>query len=87
MKPRITHVSVESRFVVALQFGDGFRGSVDLGPWFAERGGLFTALQNPEYFKGVRIDPDSQTLVWPNGVDLDPAMLYDAARAPAEQSG
>jgi Protein of unknown function (DUF2442) len=86
MPHRITHVSIETRFVVALHFSDGSCGSVDLEPWFAGRGGLFTALQNPEFFQRVKIDPDSHTLVWPNGVDLDPAMLYDAARTPAHRA-
>jgi len=28
-------------------------------------------------FNQVRIDPEVQTLVWPNGADFDPATLHD----------
>ena len=28
-------------------------------------------------FDQVQIDPETQTLVWPNGADFDPATLHD----------
>lgn len=40
-------------------------------------GVLFAPLRDPELFRQVRIDPEVQTLVWPNGADYDPATLYD----------
>jgi len=40
-------------------------------------GALFAPLRDPELFRQVRIDPEVQTLVWPNGADYDPATLYD----------
>jgi hypothetical protein len=34
-------------------------------------------LRDAALFNQVRIDPEVQTLVWPNGADFDPATLHD----------
>ena len=81
MRPRITKVKVLGPFRLALEFTDGSRGEVDLAPWIAGRGGLFVALQDPTFFAQVAVDQEAGTVAWPNGVDLDPDMLYDAAHA------
>lgn len=79
MYPRITEVSVPAPFQVALDFSDGAHGVVDLGTWIAGRGGVFLPLHEASFFAKVMVDPEAGTLVWPNGVDLDPDMLYEAA--------
>ncbi len=30
----------------------------------------------PDFFKQVKLDDEVQTLVWPNGADFDPSILY-----------
>jgi len=77
--PRITKAVVTGPFQVALDFTDGSRGIVDLAPLIGGRGGVFQVLQDQAYFATVAVDPEAGTLVWPNGVDLDPDMLYEAA--------
>jgi hypothetical protein len=42
---------------------------------------VFAALQDSAFFGRVQVDVDAGTLVWPNGADLDPDMLYEAAHA------
>lgn len=79
MRPRIIGVRVTGPFQVALEFTDGTAGSVDLRTWIGGRGGVFAPLQNQAIFAQVTVDPEAGTLVWPNGVDLDPDMLYEAA--------
>ncbi len=81
MHPRIVAVRVAGPFRVALDFTDGSHGVVDLAPLIARRGGVFGALQDPAFFGQVFVDPDAGTIVWPNGVDLDPDVLYEAANA------
>ena len=81
MHPRIARVRVTGPFRVALDFTDGSRGDVDLAPLIAGRGGVFQALQDPTFFAQVLVDEEAGTLAWPNGVDLDPDMLYEAANA------
>ncbi len=56
-----------------LQFDDGLEGELDLG---AELDGpVFWPLEDPAFFARVAIDPDTRTLVWPNGADFAPEFL------------
>jgi len=41
------------------------------------KGQIYGPLQNPSLFEQVSIDPEADTLVWPNGADFDPAILYN----------
>ncbi len=56
-------------------FDDGSTQTIDFSPVLA--GELYGPLQNPELFDQVRLDPEVNTLVWPNGADFDPATLHD----------
>ncbi len=79
MEPRIVAVRVTGPFQVSLDFTDGSTGSVDLTSWIGGRGGVFAPLQDQAFFARGSVDADAGTIVWPNGVDLDPDMLYVAA--------
>ena len=71
---RIKSVDPLHGFVVRLEFTDGATKEVDLEP--ALRGPVFESVRNDrEFFCAVRVDPDSGTIVWPNGADLDPDVL------------
>ena len=83
MFPRIASVRVVGDYVVELIFKDGSVGQVDLAPSIVGRGGVFEALNDPSVFGQVRVDPDSGTIVFPNGVDLDPDVLYEEAHRTA----
>ena len=65
-------------YVVWLRFRDGTEGEVDLRPelW----GEVFEPLLDVEYFKKFTLDPELETLVWPNGADFAPEYLHDAVR-------
>lgn len=58
-----------------LRFEDGVEGVVDLASHLSFRG-VFGPLRDPVYFANVRVDPELGTVVWPNGADLDPDVLY-----------
>jgi hypothetical protein len=58
-----------------LRFEDGVEGVVDLAPILSFRG-VFEPLKDPAYFAQVRVDPELGSVVWPNGADLDPDVLY-----------
>jgi len=40
--------------------------------------GLFKTLKEDKYFKMVKVSYD--TIEWPNGVDLDPEVLYEKGK-------
>ena len=87
MHPRITRVRPGDPFRVTLTFADGSEGVVDLSPWIAGRRGVFAALQDPTVFARVTVDQEAGTIVWPNGADLDPDMLFEAAHGAAGVAG
>jgi hypothetical protein len=59
-----------------LRFEDGVEGVVDLASQLSFRG-VFEPLRDPAWFAQVRVDPELGTVVWPNGADLDPDVLYE----------
>jgi hypothetical protein len=62
-----------------LRFSDGAVKDVDLSEVLA-RGGVFARIQDDRsLFEQVRVNPESQTIEWPGGVDLDPDVLYGRA--------
>ncbi len=70
----ITAVRHEGGHRVWLRFDDGAEGVVDLGG--LKFIGVLAPLRDERYFAQVRVDPEARTLAWPNGVDLDPDVLY-----------
>ncbi len=74
----ITAVEVVGAHRLRLTFDDGTVGDVDLAPH--EWRGVLEPLRDPDYFAQVRVDADSGTITWPNGVDFAPEPLYEQAR-------
>lgn len=90
MVTRITQVHPAGGFRVRLTFDDGVEREVDLGD--VGRGPMFEPLKDPDFFRKVRVDEESRTIVWPNGLDLDPDVLRGThvpaeSEAPVEGAG
>lgn len=79
MCPRIQHVQHLHKYVLRLTFTDGVEAELDFAARIRGRGGVFAPLADVAYFAQVAVDPEAHTLVWPNGVDLDPDVLYSEA--------
>lgn len=79
MFPRITHVRHIQGYWLELTFADGKQARLDFRDRIVGRGGVFTPLEDLEFFKRVRVDPEIGTLVWPNEVDFCPDVLYSEA--------
>lgn len=56
-------------------FEGGIASEVDL-PWLIRFAGVFAPLRDPASFRAVREEAEAGTVVWPNGADLDPDVLY-----------
>jgi len=72
---RIRSVKPLKNYVVQLEFTDGTSREVDLEPFL--RGKMFEPLRaNPDAFRAVKVDERMGTIVWENGADIDPDVLY-----------
>lgn len=62
-------------FVVHVEFTDGTKREIDLEPYL--RGKVFENIrQNPSVFRAMKVDERMSTIVWENGADIDPDVLY-----------
>jgi hypothetical protein len=74
---RIKLVQPLSGFNVRLLFTNGTNKEVDLEPYL--RGPIFESIRADIHtFRTVRVDHDLGTIVWNNGADIDPDVLYHA---------
>lgn len=71
----IVAVRILPNYKVELTFEDGIVGKVDVRGLLAFDG-VFAPLANESFFSQVRVDTELGTIVWPNGADLDPDVLY-----------
>jgi hypothetical protein len=62
-------------FTLLVSFADGVSREIDFSPIL--EGELYGPLRDLAMFNRVSLDPESDTLVWPNGADFDPATLHD----------
>jgi hypothetical protein len=58
-----------------LTFEDGKVKEVNLEKILS--GQIFGPLADPEFFRRVSLNPDFETVQWPNGADFDPETLYN----------
>jgi hypothetical protein len=84
----VTGVEVLHDRVVRLWFSDGSERTVDLAPFLC--GPAFEGIADDDVlFAQVRVDPETGTVAWPNGADLDPDVLhgdYEPARSAQAKS-
>ncbi|MFW6161860.1 MAG: DUF2442 domain-containing protein [Planctomycetota bacterium] len=77
MLPRVKAVRHVRDYILEVTFTDGVRGTIDFRERVVGRGGVFAPLEDIRFFGQVEVDPEAGTLVWPNGVDLCPDVLYN----------
>ncbi|MEO0443344.1 MAG: DUF2442 domain-containing protein [Pseudomonadota bacterium] len=62
-------------YKVWVSFDDGTEGEIDLEGCFD--GPMFEPLKQVETFARLSVDPELETIVWPNGADLAPEFLKE----------
>ncbi len=76
---RIKSVKTLKDFWVQLEFSDGTRKEIDLEPYL--HGPIFDLIRtDPQVFGSVKVDNRMGTIVWDNGADIDPDVLYYGLR-------
>ena len=75
--PSVVRADYRGGFRIHLTFNDSSEGTVDFQQWLD--GPVFEPLKNVDYFG--RFFLDGGAVVWPNGADIAPETLYDAAQA------
>lgn len=76
---RVTKATPLDNHVLHIEFSEGSVGDVDCS--FLLESGLGTELRDPSYFQQVSVDPELRTVVWPNGLDPAPELLYSRLKA------
>ena len=72
---RVRDFRIVAPYTLRVMFDDDTEQTIDFQPVLA--GELFAALRDVALFNQVEVDPEVDTLVWPNGADFDPATLHD----------
>jgi len=72
---RVTQVKYIDSYSLGIWFDDGTNGVIDLHDHL--NGPMFEPLKDVDFFKQVFIDPELDTITWPNGVDLAPEFLKE----------
>ena len=81
MIPKILSLEHAGAYAIRVRFADGVEGEIDLTQEM--EGEMFEPLRDPQLFAQFRLDPDTRTIVWPNGADLAPEFVRQMMRAVA----
>jgi len=72
---KIKNAEALNPYQIRVVFNDNLVKIIDLEPVLY--GAYFEPLRNPELFKKIRVNPEIQTIEWPNGADFHPETLYN----------
>lgn len=75
----VVHVIPLDGYRLELPFKDGVEGHRGFRSDHPTVRRSVRPLKDPDYFRLVRVDPEIGTIVWPNGADLCPDVLYSYA--------
>jgi Protein of unknown function (DUF2442) len=75
--PSVVRAKYIGGFRIQLTFNDASEAIVDFQQWL--EGPVFELLKSPTYFRKFFVEGGA--VVWPNGADVAPEALYDAAQA------
>lgn len=74
--PSVVEARALAPYEFFVRFDDGMEGTVDLRDAIGGFTGVFAPLADPVEFAKIFVDPESRTVAWPCGVDLDPIVLH-----------
>jgi hypothetical protein len=74
--PSVVRAQYRGAYRIHVTFNDQSEGTIDFRRWL--KGPVFEPLKDLDNFR--RFFVDGGTVAWPNGADIAPETLYDAAR-------
>ncbi len=78
---RVLHsFKLEGDMLIRLAFYNGNAGTVDFKP-ISERGGMFSRLADPQFFRKAQVSDDGRILAWPGELEFCADALYEQAVA------
>ena len=78
----VKKVKALKRHKLEIIFENNEKRVFDINPYLET--GLFRTLKDEKLFKMVKVSYD--TIAWPNGIDLDPEVLYEKSKVIAKKS-
>jgi hypothetical protein len=78
MTPDLVSATYKSNYTIEVVFGDGSSGVVDFSDYL-DRGGVFEAFRDINFFKHFTVNHELGTLTWQNEIDIAPETLYSKA--------
>jgi hypothetical protein len=75
--PSVTRAEYRGEYRIHLWFQDGLERTLDFAQWL--EGPIFAPVKDAGYFQ--RFFLDGGTVSWPNGADIAPETLYEAAKS------
>ena len=82
---RIIGFELLGPYSLLVKFEDGIERTVDLEGVL--EGEVYGPLKDRRLFAEVNLDPETHTLVWPNGADFDPETLHEWPRYARQMRG
>ncbi len=81
----IKEIKEVNNFELLLLFNNNEIRKVNLEPklieWTTSPQSKFGQLLNLSFFKTIRLDSEMETVVWDNGIDLCPNVLYEMSQS------
>lgn len=75
---KIISFHFKENYCIDFFFDDGTAKVIDLLPVLC--GEMYGPLKNIELFRLAKLDKEVHTIVWPNGADFEPSLLYNWER-------
>ena len=72
---KVLVVKCLKEYRLEITFNDGVRKEVDLHDEL--EGPMFALLKEQKLFRQVTVNPETNTIEWPNGADFAPEFLYE----------
>ncbi|RME73534.1 MAG: DUF2442 domain-containing protein [Chloroflexi bacterium] len=80
----VTRVAYLKEYQLRLTFDNGVIKDVDLKDELY--GEIFEPLKDPNFFRQVQVNPETNTIEWPNGADFAPEFLYEIGHDVGEEA-